>query len=162
MSEDRKKKLRADRQQYEQRLLAIQVWIIESVPSSLIIKQVMDKGWSLSHRHAQRMLTQARERWVEYESDNVKQKRQIKVQQLKQLIRSLQEKYKGTPEGIKAVVAVEKEIIRLEGIAAPIKLEHTGNDGEPIKVEHTSNVDYTKLPTEVLRQIVSARIKPGI
>lgn len=162
MSEEKKKKARADKQEFEKRLLAVQVWIIESVPSSLIIKQIIDKGWSMSVRHAQRMLTAARHKWVEHESDNITQKRQLKIQQLKQLIRSLQEKYKGTPEGIRAIVAVEKEIIKLEGIAAPLKMEHSGVDGQPIQVENKSNVDYSKLPTDVLKQIVSARIKAAI
>ena len=159
MSEPKPKKARADAIEYEQRLIAVQVWVIEGYSASIILKQIMDKGWSLSTRHAQRMLAAARKKWVQDEDDDIKQQRQLKVQQLQHLKRTLGDKYKGTPEGIKAVVAVEKEIIKLMGIAAPVKLEHTGKDGEPIQMETKSNVDYSKLSSEILRDIVNARIK---
>lgn len=35
-----------------------------------------------------------------------------------------------------------------------------GEDGKPILVENKNQIDYSKLPTEVLEAIVNARIKP--
>lgn len=35
-----------------------------------------------------------------------------------------------------------------------------GEDGKPIPIEDKSQIDYSKLPTEVLEAIVNARIKP--
>lgn len=159
MSEPKKRKPKADAVEYERRLMSIQSWIVERYAYFVIIKQIMDKGWSQSERHAKRMIAAARDRWVEHEEEDIKKKRQIKVKQLEHTIRSLKEEYKGTPEGISAIVKVEKEIIKLEALATPIKIEHTGNDGAPIQVENISNIDYTKLSSEVLRQIANARIK---
>ena len=129
---------RADKIEFEKRLFTIQGWIIDGVPAALIIQQVMQRNWSQSTRHAERMLAAARKKWVEFETDDIEQKRKLKVQQLQHLKRSLGEKYKGTPGGIRAIVAVEKEIIKLEGLAAPIKLEHSGIDGEPIQTNATN------------------------
>lgn len=137
MSEPKKKKPKADAVEYERRLLSIQSWIVERQAYYVIIKQIIDKGWSQTERHAKRMIAAARDRWIDHEDQDLKQKRLIKVKQLEHTIRSLQEKYKGTPEGIRALVAVEKEIIKLDGLAAPIKFEHTGTDGGPIAFTST-------------------------
>lgn len=162
MSEIKKHKPKADAVEYERRLMSIQLWIVERHSYTIIIKQIMDKGWSKSERHAKRMIATARDRWIDQEEEDIKKKKHIKVKQLEHTIRSLKEEYKGTPEGISAIVKVEKEIIKLEGLATPIKIEHTGNDGAPIQVENLSNIDYTKLSSEVLRQIANARIKTVI
>lgn len=143
----------------EKRLLMIQSWIVEGVQSSLIIAQILQKEWCKSERHAERMLKAARERWIRHEDEDIVSKRKLKVQELKQLKRSMKEPFKGTPAGIRAIVAIEKEIIKLEGIAMPIKIETTGKDGGPIQTERVDEVDYSQLTDEVLLAIINARKK---
>lgn len=61
----------------------------------------------------------------------------------------------------KCMKEIQSEISRIEGDYAPNRHEHTGKDGKPIETENklSSNVDYTKLPENVLELIVAARIK---
>lgn len=115
----------------EKRLIVIQGWIIDDVPTDMIVKQIVARGW-VGERQAKRLVASALSKWVEQEDGDITKKRKMKVLQLQQLKRSLQDKYKGTPEGIRAVIAVEKEIIRVSGLAAPVKLEHSGPDGQPL------------------------------
>lgn len=130
--------------EYERRVLTVQGWIIDGVPSALIIQQILLKKWCTSDRQAERMLKAARDKWIEYESDNVLERRKLKIQQLQHLKRSLQVKYKGTPEGIRAIVAVEKEIIKLDGLAAPVKIEVSGDGGKPIQQDIKCEVVFRK------------------
>jgi hypothetical protein len=63
----------------------------------------------------------------------IDQKRKLKIQTLKKLKRSLKDNFKGTPGGIMAIIAVEKQLIKLEGLEAPTKVEITGEGGGPIE-----------------------------
>jgi hypothetical protein len=107
---------KTDKIEYERRIFTIQGWIIESVQSSLIVQQILAKEWCTSSRQAERMLGDARKRWIEHETAGVEERRLLKIQELKHLKRSLKDPFKGTPGGIQAVLAIEKEIIKLEGI----------------------------------------------
>lgn len=133
---------KTDKLEYEKRLINIQGWIIDGTPSALIIQQILLKQWCKSDRHAKRMLQGARKRWIDYETEDILERRKLKVQQLQFLKRSLQSRYKGTPDGIRAIVAVEKEIIKLDGLAAPVKIEVSGNNGQPIQQNITCEVVF--------------------
>ncbi|MFA6058957.1 MAG: hypothetical protein WC756_12215 [Taibaiella sp.] len=149
---------KTDKVEYERRLLTVQGWLIEGSQYALILKNIVDQGWC-KDREAKRMIAKARNKWIDYEDENQEKKKRFKIQELKHLKRSLAAQYKGTPEGIKAILAVEKEIIKLEGLSAVKKIEVAGDDDKPpIQIKHTkSNVDYTKLSKEVLLAIVAAR-----
>lgn len=123
-----------DKIELEKRIFLVQGWIVDGAQTSLILRQILEKGWCTSLRQAERYVAAARKRWIEVEEGTVDEKRRLKVQELKQLKRSLRESYKGTPEGIRAVMAIEKEIIKLEGLNHPKKVELTGKDGAPIAV----------------------------
>jgi hypothetical protein len=113
---------KTDNIEYEKRIRIVQEWIIEDWPYSDIITQVKQK-WQIAERQAKRYIAEARERWVKDQQDVVDSKRTLKVEGLKKLKRSLQEKYEGTPQGIFAVLSVEKELIKLEGLERPKKIE---------------------------------------
>ena len=115
----------------------VQGWIIEGVQSALIIRQILNSGWCQSQRQAERYLKAARDMWTDIPEAALEQKRKIKVAELQHIKRSLQDKYKGTPAGIRALMSVDKEIIMLEGLRKPTKLELTGKDGQPIQTENT-------------------------
>lgn len=155
-------KNRPDKVEFEKRLMAIQSWMIEGAPSTLIVQNIMLKEWAKSERHAFILLQKGRERWIKFEDASREDKRKMRIQELKNQIRGMNNIYKGTPAGMRAILMIQKEISKLEGLTGPIKIEHTGHNGEPIKYENVSNVDITKLSTDVLKQIVNARIKPNI
>lgn len=107
---------KTDKIEYAKRIHQIQGWIVDGVQSALIVKQVVANGWCQSDRQAQRMLQTARDEWTKMPEAEMDQRRKIKIAELQQLKRSMKEQYKGTPSGIFAQLAVEKEIVELEGI----------------------------------------------
>ncbi len=125
----------------EVKIRAVQEWLIEDWPSQDIVTNMMQK-WGLGERQARRHIKMARERWTGQEKVIVDHKRKLKIESLKKLKRSLHDRFKGTPAGIKAVLQVEKEIIALDGLRAPIKLEHSGPNGQPIQTENTQVLFY--------------------
>lgn len=124
--QSKKEKQRATKIEKEKRLFIIQGWIIEGVQDRLIVKNVVDK-YGLDIRQAQRYVREAYESWKKIEGVNLDMKREMKVAQLKQLVRTLKDEYKGTPQGIQAIMAVEDKIIKLEGLELPkqIQLQNT-------------------------------------
>lgn len=134
--------------EYQKRLFTIQGWIVDGSHYQLMIRQIIALGWFSAkkiedqERCAKRIIKAAREQWVEDEEGDIDERRKIKVSQLKQLIKSMKETYKGTPNGIRAVMAVEKEIIKLEGLAVPKKIELSGKDGKAIEVESKNTVSF--------------------
>lgn len=139
---------RIDKVEYERRIFIIQGWIIEGVQYSLILRQIIQQGWTNANteknqlRYGERLLKAARERWTDIEEGNIDHQRRLKVAELQQYKRNLQEKYKGTPGGIRALMAVEKEIIKIKGLYKPSKVEITGADGQPIQTENTQTILY--------------------
>ncbi len=144
--------------EFEKRVRIVQEWILEDWPSSDIVTQVGLK-WGLGERQAKRYLAEARKRWANQEDELIDQKRKLKIESLKKLKRSLKDNHKGTPEGVRAILAVEKEIIQLDGLRKPVKLEIGNPKGQPFRVQNDTKfeIDYGKLPIAVLEQIVAAR-----
>lgn len=134
-----------DKIEYQRRLFAIQGWIIEGIPSGLIVRQIISSGWTNAikekdrKRSAERMLKDARDEWTSCEDVAIKQKRELRISRLERIGNKLDDKYKTTPAGVMAQIAVEKLIVELEGTKASTKVEVTGKDGEPIKTEITKH-----------------------
>jgi len=120
-----------DKIEYEKRIRIVQEWILEDWPYGDIVQQIILK-WGIEERQAKRYVAEARKRWVNDESILIGNKRKLKILSLKKLKRSLRESYKGTPEGIRAIMAIEKEIITLEGIRPAEKHEIGGLNGQPL------------------------------
>lgn len=104
------------------RLFTIQGWILDGVADQLIVKQIMQQ-WGLSSRQAYRYIKLGYSDWAKIEGVNLDMKREFKIAELKQLKRSLAQEFKGSPAGIRAIMMVEKEIIKLEGIVLPKELK---------------------------------------
>lgn len=128
------KKVKTDKTEYTRRIFIIQGWIIEGVQSSLIIRQIINHKWCTSTRQAERYLKDARDMWTAIPEMEIKQKRQIKIGELQQIKRNLAEPFKSTPGGIRALIAVEKEIILLEGLRMPAKVSLTDTDGNNLPI----------------------------
>ena len=137
--QSKKEIIRATKIEKEKRLFIVQGWIIEGVQDRLIVKNVVDR-WGLDIRQAQRYVKDAYENWKKIEGVNIDMKRELKIAQLKQLIRTLKDEYKGTPAGIQAIMAVEDKIIKLEGIELPKTIKLDLPDVEAVKF----NVIYGK------------------
>jgi hypothetical protein len=110
------------KQEREKRIFMVQGWIIEGLQDRLIIKNIMQL-WDIEIRQAQRYVKEAYENWKKVEGVNLDMKREMKIARLQQLVKSLKDQYKGTPAGISAIMAVEKEIIKLEGLELPKKIQ---------------------------------------
>lgn len=123
----------------ERRLFIVQGWIIEGIQDRLIVKNIINQ-WGLDVRQAQRYVRDAYDSWKKIEGVNIDMKREMKIAELKQIKRSLKDNYKGTPAGISAIMAVEKEIIKLEGLELPKTLKLEIPDVEAIEF----NVVYGK------------------
>lgn len=132
---------KATKIEVEKRIFTMQGWIIDGVQDYLILKQATTQ-WNISLRQARTYLKRAYEGWKQDQDISFELKKNSKIVDLQQVRRSLKEQYKGTPSGIRAIIAVEKEIIRLEGYVVhkvalnlnpevkPMKLiDATGNGG---------------------------------
>jgi len=75
----------------------------------------------------------------------LEQQRALKVAELQQIKRNMADEYKKTPNGVRALVAVEKEIILLEGLRKPTKVELTGKDGNPIETNINQTIPEIKV-----------------
>ncbi len=146
------------RLEYEKRVFAVQGWIIEGIQTALIIRQIISANWCTSQRQAERMLKAARDKWVKVPEAELTVKRKLKVLELQQLKRSLLGKYKGTPSGIFALMQIEKEIIKLEGLEMPKEHLLKGDTENPIKHLHAVRVEVvqTNIPiAESEEEIIS-------
>jgi len=130
-----------DKTEMEKRVRLVQEWIIDDWPEADIRANIV-KTWKVSERQARRYIQQARQRWMQKSDQALEEKRVLRIEALKKLKRSLKEQFKGTPEGIKAILAVEDRIIKLESLDPAIKLEHTGKGGGPIQQETTHRVIF--------------------
>lgn len=130
---------KTDKIEYEKRIRVVQEWIIEDWPSVDIIANIGDK-WGLESRQAKRYISEARKRWVEDEQTSINNKRRLKIESLKKLKRSLRDHHKGTPGGINAILRVEREIIKLDGIERSKKIELGGMKGQPVQTEQVATV----------------------
>lgn len=138
-----------DQVEKAKRIRIIMEWILEDHASTDILDSIVKK-WKMSYRNAQRYLAEAREAWLVEETDQLDNLRKIKIQSLKRLKKTMRSEYLGTPIGIKAILAVEKEIITLEGIRPASELK--------VKVEREGDgIDYSKLSEKTLMEIIKAR-----
>lgn len=124
---------KATNDEKERRIFQVQGWIVDGVQDYMIKKQIM--GWGLSGRQADRYLKDAYNRWKPIEEISVEERRAAKIADLKQLRRGLQERFKGTPEGIRAIMQVEKQIIRLEDLEPAKRLQLSGDAENPLKLD---------------------------
>ena len=111
------KKKKTDQNEYQKRLFTVQGWIIQGIPSSLIIKKVVQNQWC-NERNAKHLLKKARAAWAKMPQSDLNEKRMIKIVQLEHMKLDLKQEYKGTPAGLQTLMIIEKELIKLEGLNA--------------------------------------------
>jgi hypothetical protein len=115
----------------ERRIFTIQGWIIDGVQDYLILKQSKSQ-WSIGLRQSRNYLKKAYQNWKEDIDIDIDLKRSAKIAELKQLKRSLKEEHKGSPSGIRAIMMVEREIIKIEGLV--IRKVDITSGGKPLQI----------------------------
>ncbi|MEJ7610658.1 MAG: hypothetical protein WKF88_05700 [Ferruginibacter sp.] len=106
---------KTDQIEYEKRIRMVQEWIIEDWPTTDILTQIIVK-WGIEERQGKRYISEARKRWTSEPDEILEHKRRLRIAGLKKLKRSLKSQFTGTPEGIRAILAVDREINALEGL----------------------------------------------
>lgn len=102
----------------EQRILTVQDWLLDDWPTHTILAQIKAL-YLVQDRQARHYLNLALSRWQQQHNASLAEKRALKIEGLKKLKQSLRADYTGTPMGIRTLVAIDKEIIKLEGLAPP-------------------------------------------
>ena len=148
-----------DKVETEKRIRIVQEWILEDQAYTDIVSAIMQK-WGLEERQAKKYIAQARARWVNQEEIVVDQKRRLRIEGLKKLKRSIKEQFKGTPRGVEAMLKIDKEISKLEGIYPATKVEVSGKDGQPLIPPPV--YDLSKLSKDELKAIVEASKKSRV
>lgn len=128
----------------EQRIFTVQSWIIDAVPNALIIKQIISK-WDLSRRQAVRYLDEAYREWNTETAASIEDKRQTRIAWLQNEIRTIDPKYKNTPQGKRTLLAYAKEISKLEALYPPKKIEHSNDPDKPLPVPVIEPIVFTIL-----------------
>lgn len=123
--------MRISKLEKEKRILTVQGWIIDGVQEDFMRKQ-MRTQWGISTRQAKRYIKDAYEAWKQDVDVDVETRRQAKIAELQQLKRSLKQDFKGTPAGIRAIMMVEKQIIRLEPYS--VKRIDLTSGGDPLQM----------------------------
>ena len=106
------------------RLFTIQGWLFDGVSDRLIVRQIM-ATWNLGERQAERYVKEAYVTNAKIEGITLENKRQMKIAEYQHRKRSLDSKFKNTPEGIRVLNEIDKMIDKLEGIELPKNIDIT-------------------------------------
>lgn len=149
-----------DKVETDKRVRVVMEWILMDIHYGDIVTQICQK-WGIEIRQAKRYIKEARKRWGQQEDELLEHKLRRKILSLNRLKNTLKNEFHGTPQGLRAVLAVEKEIINLEKMGPVKKVEVSTPDGPLVEQQiiyvKETNVDYTKLSDEVLEQIIKAK-----
>lgn len=123
--------MRVSKLDKQKRIQKVQQWIIDGLQEEKI-RQKIAKKWNISTRQAKRYIHDAYHAWKVDADIDMETRRQAKIAELKQLKVGLKSEYKGTPAGIRAIMQVEKQIIRLEPYSIH-RIDITSG-GEPLQM----------------------------
>lgn len=126
--------MRADKIETERRVFTVIEWIIDGIPSYQLEKKVKEE-FEVEIRQARRYIKKAYEIWKENNEVELIQKRNSRIDELKNDINSMEERYKKTPAGLKAILAVKKEITKLEGLYPAKHIKISGDQQNPVVVQ---------------------------
>ena len=124
----------------ENRERQVQRWLLEGRSDLDIISEIKS-NWHLTRRMAINYLRKAYDGFRQDQEIDIESKRAAKVAELKELILSMDDKYRKTPAGINAIGRIQKQIIRLEGTEAPRQHQVEANVNTVIKP--TKYIDAT-------------------
>lgn len=114
------------------RIFTVQGWIINRKSDLLILKQCVDQ-WGVTERQAKNYLSQAYQIWADATEATIEQKRRMQIAKLMRDQSSMKEEFRGTPAGMRIILAIDKEIHRLEAMIGPQRHIHSGDPDNPIE-----------------------------
>ena len=165
MSQEQEKtnKRKIDKLELSRRIRIIQDWILQDHVTTDIIHQSLLQWPGISERQAYRYLWAAKQFFIEKESENLDRKRAYYLARKRKLLRDMNPDEKKTAAGVAAANRVLDSMAKLEGVSTDT-FKLIGDPDKPIvsetKVAYSSeSIDYTKLPTEFLEQLVRSRTK---
>lgn len=133
---------RSSKLETEKRVFTIQGWIINGVPDYLILKNIEQQfvnkdGEYIKRRQSKVLLQKAYKIWHEEQEATVEQKRSLKIAELKQDVRSMDAKFKNTPQGMAVLLNYKKEINKLEAIYPVTKIMIQGDKENPLIITNS-------------------------
>lgn len=133
---------RSSKLETEKRVFTIQGWIINGVPDYLILKNIEQQfvnkdGEYIKRRQSKVLLQKAYKIWHEEQEATVEQKRSLKIAELKQDVRSMDAKFKNTPQGMAVLLNYKKEINKLEAIYPVTKIMIQGDKENPLVITNS-------------------------
>lgn len=157
-------KRKTDKITLAKRISVVQDWILQDLSTTDIILKSITK-WKITDRQAYRYLWAANRFFQEKDKLSVERKKAYYMARKKKLLRDMSEAEKKTAAGVVAQNRVLDSMLKLEGIA-PDTLKVIGDPDKPVvtvsSVVTPTNIDYTKLPTELLEFIVKNRRKQNV
>ena len=126
----------------DNRVFTIVGWLLNSVPDYLILSNAV-KTWGVTKRQADRYIAEAYQSFSQGRHEDIEERRIKKIADLEYLKRSMKDTYKGTPQGVTAILRVEQEIIKLEGMSPAMRHVIEGDKDKPIHHSVTVSVVQT-------------------
>lgn len=119
-------------EEYERRIFVVQGWIIEGISEFLIKKQAVSQ-WNVSFKTAKRYMKLAFDGIKPELERTVEEQRAGKIAELEQRKRTMDQRYRNTPEGIRTLNDIDKIIIRLNSLERPRVHVIQGDAEKPIE-----------------------------
>jgi hypothetical protein len=99
----------------QMRVRMVQEWLMMDHTTSDIVKTGMEK-FDVTDRQMMRYIKTATQEFKEMNRDSIEHKRAFAIQRRKKIIRDMDPQYKKTPEGARTILAIHRDISKLDGL----------------------------------------------
>lgn len=148
-------KVKADRIETDNRVRAIQEWILQGQTTVDIIRQCTIK-WNISQRQAYRIFEKAYDEFHDMRHNSLKRRLSYHLESRLKLFREMKDK--NTPNGARSACMILDSMAKLEGVMVE-KHEHTGKDGAPIETKSTIDISKLSEEDQEMLAIVSRKLR---
>lgn len=128
----------------EKRVQNVMDWIISGTPDYKLRKKIKDT-FKVEKRQADRYIKDAMDRWKPGAESDIENKRSARIDELKDIVKNMSAADKKTPNGIRAILAVKKEISKLENLYPAKRLIHSNDPDNPLP-ENNTQVSIFQIP----------------
>ena len=135
---------RASTLEKEKRIQSVMGWIISGMPTYKLLKKVKDT-FIVENRQARRYINEAFNRWKPEADENIESKRHARIDELKDILTGMSAANKKTPAGIRTILAVKKEMSKLENLYPAKRFIHSNDPDNPLP-ENSTQVSIFQIP----------------
>ncbi|QDP86060.1 hypothetical protein FNJ88_11070 [Chryseobacterium sp. SNU WT5] len=128
----------------EKRIQSVMGWIISGMPTYKLLKKVKDT-FKVENRQARRYINEAFNRWKPEADENIESKRHARIDELKEILTGMSAANKKTPAGIRTILAVKKEMSKLENLYPAKRFIHSNDPDNPLP-ENSTQVSIFQIP----------------